>query len=267
MKSYSKKSQQIHGNESPQPRIRKQDVNLRKNGWLHFQIGLILSLMITYFTVEATFPFIDNPDLGKLQVTPDIIVEEPFVLQLPEPKPLISDPLSEPLSENSNTVGEEIKIIKNSENDLKETKNVVVTPANDPTDLSLKDIKYPTEDEEEIFSIMAVETVPLFPGCEQLSTNKEKIDCFSSELNKIISKNFNGSLGSDFGLEGIQRIHLVFKIDKKGYITDIKTRAPHPALAKEAERVIRMVPQLKPGKQSHRPVEVLFAKPIIFKVN
>ncbi|XLS29815.1 energy transducer TonB [Flavobacteriaceae bacterium M23B6Z8] len=265
MKRYEKKPQQIHGNESLPPRTRKQDVNLRKNGWLHFQIGLILSLGIVYFTVEAAFPMLETPEITKLQPDGDL-QEDPFVLNEVKPEIPIPDPLPEPQPENASSVGEQIKIIDNNEKDVQETKNIVLTKEAEPDeDLSLGEIDYRVE--EKVFSILGVETVPLFPGCEALATNKEKIDCFSAQLNKIISKNFNTTLGAQFGLTGKQRINLVFKIDKSGNITDIKTRAPHPMLAKEAERVIKMIPKLKPGAKSGQPVEVLFAKPIIFMVD
>lgn len=265
MKSYTKKPQQIHGNESLPPRTRKQDANLRKNGWLHFQIGLILSLGIVYFTVEAAFPMLENPETAKV-LPDDDLQEEIYILPEVKPKPIVTDPVPEVKPENASTVGDQIKVIDNGEKDIKETKNVVITKEGEPdSDLSLDDIDYETD--EKVFSIIGVETVPLYPGCEGLVTNKEKIDCFSAQLNRIISKNFNTTLGSEFGLTGKQRIHLAFKIDKQGNITDIKTRAPHPILAKEAERVVKLVPKLKPGAQSGRPVEVLFAKPIIFKVD
>lgn len=266
MKSNLENTSSVHGNESKEVRTKKQDVNLRKNGWLHFQIGLILSLAITYFTVEAAFPLLEAPEIVKTQPEKGDLTEDPFIMTVKPPAPEIKQTIVEPEPENSTRLTDIIKVIDDGEKQTTETKNVVVAQNKTSPDLNLGDIKY-AEEEPEALNILAVEEVPLFPGCEGLASNKERIDCFSSKLNKLISKNFNSSLGAEFGLEGIQRINLVFKIDKQGKITDIKTRAPHPALAKEARRVINLVPQLKPGKQNNKEVEVLFAKPILFKVD
>lgn len=253
------------GSKNVISRVGKKDVNLRKNGWLHFQIGLILSLMITYFTVEMTFPFLDTPKVAKISPDDESIIEEPYTINIAQPKPVIEEPLPELQPENSVKIGAQVKVVENSEKLFTETPNVVTNKNNDNVNLDLKDIKF--EKEPEVFSILAVETVPLFPGCEKFATNEEKITCLSSALNEIISRNFNGSIGANYGLEGMQRINLIFKIDTKGNIVDIKARAPHPALEKEAKRVMQLVPQMIPGKQSATPVDVIFAQPIIFKIN
>ncbi|MEJ2113641.1 MAG: energy transducer TonB [Flavobacteriaceae bacterium] len=57
-----------------------------------------------------------------------------------------------------------------------------------------------------------------------------------------------------------------FKIDKTGKITDIKTRAPHLKLEQEAERVIKIIPEMTPGRQSNNNVSVMYTLPIIFNV-
>ncbi len=266
MKSNLDNTPSVHGNESKEVRTKKQDVNLRKNGWLHFQIGLILSLAITYFTVEMAFPMLETQKIVSNQTNENDLLEEPLAITITQPKPptqLVND---QPKPEKTAQLTDIIKVIENGDKETIETKNIKDTENPTSSDLSLGEIDY-KEEPEEVFNILGVEEVPLFPGCEGLVSNEERIDCFSNKLNKLITKNFDSSLGAQFGLQGIQRINLVFKINKQGQITDIKTRAPHPALAKEAKRVINLIPQLKPGKQNSKAVEVLFAKPIIFKVD
>ena len=48
---------------------------------------------------------------------------------------------------------------------------------------------------------------------------------------------------------GKKRIIMLFKIDKVGNIVDIKAKAPHPRLQKEAIRIIKLLPKMKPGRQ------------------
>ena len=58
----------------------------------------------------------------------------------------------------------------------------------------------------------------------------------------------------------------MFKIDQTGSITEIQARAPHPRLQKEAERVVKTLPKMTPGKQRGRPVSVRYSLPISFLV-
>ena len=75
-------------------------------------------------------------------------------------------------------------------------------------------------------------------------------------------------LAADLGLTPgtTQRIFVVFKIDKKGDIVNIKARAPHKRLQEEAVRVIKLLPKMKPGKQRGKAVGVSYGLPIVFKV-
>jgi len=57
-----------------------------------------------------------------------------------------------------------------------------------------------------------------------------------------------------------------FKIDKSGNVTEIKARALHTKLEKEAIRVIDKIPQLIPGKQRGQNIEVSYSLPIIIQV-
>ena len=85
-------------------------------------------------------------------------------------------------------------------------------------------------------------------------------------MNEFIAKKFNTDLAQELGLSGIQQIRVFFKIDKNGDIVDIKARAPHPSLEKEAMRVIGLLPKMKPGKQRGKAVRVPYYLPIKFQV-
>jgi hypothetical protein len=111
-----------------------------------------------------------------------------------------------------------------------------------------------------------IENVPIFPGCETLSTNAERRKCMSEKINTLVMENFNTKLGKELGLNGRQRINVIFKIDKNGNITDIRSRAPHPDLETEAIRVISLLPKMIPGKQNDENVIVPYSLPIIFQV-
>ena len=75
----------------------------------------------------------------------------------------------------------------------------------------------------------------------------------SEKITKFVGKKFNTDLASDLGLSGRMRINVIFKIDKTGNVTSVRARAPHQGLAKEAERVINLLPKMKPSEQRGNP--------------
>ena len=139
-----------------------------------------------------------------------------------------------------------------------------------------------TDEEEEIFEVedieveeieeeievpfAFIENVPVFPGCEKEKGNNAKKKCMSTKIAKFVNKKFNVDLAGDLGLSGRQTIRVLFKIDKNGNVVNVQSRAPHPRLAKEAERVIKLLPKMKPGKQRGKAVTVSYTLPIIFQV-
>ena len=88
----------------------------------------------------------------------------------------------------------------------------------------------------------------------------------SYKISEFIKRNFNTNLAKDLGLSGNQRIAVIFKIDTKGKVRDIRTRAPHPKLEKEVIRVINMLPRIEPGTKNGKPVIVPYSLPIRFQV-
>ncbi|MBD0831393.1 energy transducer TonB [Aestuariibaculum sediminum] len=110
-----------------------------------------------------------------------------------------------------------------------------------------------------------VEQTPIFPDCEKGTRSQQK-NCTSTAISKFVRENFNISLASAYGLSGRQRINAIFKINEEGAVSDIRIRAPHPVLKREAERVLSLLPKMIPGKQRGIPVVVPYSLPIIFDV-
>lgn len=112
-----------------------------------------------------------------------------------------------------------------------------------------------------------IENVPVFPGCENEKGNEAKKKCTSQKITEMVHQNFNGELGKKLGLTGINRIIVQFKIDRNGNIGEVRSRAPHPNLEQEAERVVKLLPRMTAGSQRGRPVDVVYSLPIVFDVN
>ena len=113
-----------------------------------------------------------------------------------------------------------------------------------------------------------IEKVPVYKGCNEDLSNQDLVKCMNGKVSELISKHFNIKLAGKLGLpNGLKRIFVEFKIDKKGRVTAIRARGPHPDLEKEAIRVIEKMPRLKsPGYFRNKKVIVPYAIPIIFRV-
>jgi len=108
-----------------------------------------------------------------------------------------------------------------------------------------------------------VEEAPIFPGCE----NSEHRSCFSQSVDQHVRRTFNSKLAKSLGLKpGKKRIFVMFKINEKGEIIDIQSRAPHPKLQEEAVRVIKTLPKMTPAKQRGKKVSIRYSLPIAFMV-
>ena len=116
-----------------------------------------------------------------------------------------------------------------------------------------------------------LEVFPEFPGGE-------------SALMKFIGNNTHYPVvARDLGLRG--KVYIKFLVDKDGSIAEAEVLkgAPHviapkeedqemydravEALDHEALRVIRMIPDFKPGSINGKPVKVRYTIPINFKIN
>jgi len=223
------------------------------------QLGLVLALFIVdQFINMKSYPSEIKDLVGSFvqvdEMENSIEIKPIEILEPPAPKTVIS----ERILKVDDQVEIQETIIESTEID--ETDAVVVKLD--------KEIKVVEEEEEVVEDVpfMILEEVPIFPGCS--GSNKERRACFSAEISKFVSKKFNVELASDLGLpQGtVQKIFVMFKIDQKGNITEIKARAPHIKLQQEAIRVVELLPQMTPGKQRGKAVSVSYGLPIVFKV-
>jgi len=115
------------------------------------------------------------------------------------------------------------------------------------------------------FSI--IENVPIYKGCGEKENNLERKKCMSAKINELIAREYDTRIASHFGLTGRLKVYVMFVIDKNGEVVEIKAKAPHPALEKEAIRVVSLIPKFdKAGHQRGKAVRVPYSLPIIFDV-
>ncbi len=107
-----------------------------------------------------------------------------------------------------------------------------------------------------------VDEVPVFPGCENVA---DKRNCFEEKLRKHIVSHFKyPKEAQEKGIQG--RVLTNFVIDELGNITQLKKKGPDASLEAEAERIINLLPKLRPGKQQGKVTGVSFSLPITFKL-
>ena len=260
MSNQKKTHELIRQNEQIVKKSQKHDANLQKNTTLYFQIGLIVCLLAAFGMLEMKFET-TVPTYGDIPEP-----EEHFYIDIPIIKPelpTIEEPVEQNQKKPSNKfveVPDEIPI-----NPIIDKPKDPVVNNNPPVDL--EDINVIPIDEDVFIPVNLVQVVPIYPGCEKKKSNDERRKCMSEKINKLVQRKFDTDLGSEFGLSGKQVIRTVFKIDKSGKVTGIRIRAPHPALEKEAERVINIIPEMTPAKQQNKNVGVTYTLPIVFQVN
>ena len=229
----------------------KADVS--RNGSIYFAVGLALMLFLTYSTINYKTYDKSLIDIGKLDLDADLDEEIPLIDQLTPPPPPPPPPAAP----------EVIEIVEDEE-EIEETV-IESTETDQDEEIEVEDIEVEEvyEDVEVPFSV--IENVPEYPGCEK-GSNSEKRKCMSAKIAKFVQRKFNTDLAGDLGLSGRQRISVIFKIDKTGNVTGVRSRAPHPRLEKEAARVINLLPKMKPGRQRGKAVVVPYSLPITFLV-
>ena len=150
----------------------------------------------------------------------------------------------------------------------KQKGKTVVVPYSLPILFQLQGDSYDSEGVKDgTYSFTNVEIAPVSKECQQQEPEKERRSCTIDIITSYINKNFNIIIAKENGLTGEQRIAVMFKINKEGKITDVMVRAPHPQLEAEAKRVIGSLPQMIPGTDDGKPVDVLLSLPIVFQIN
>ena len=243
----------------------KRKVNHKWNSRLFFQIGLVVSLIVTTLVMEST---IGLSVMRQVVAKEDPMMDPPtIVYELDKDQPVVVEKVKEvkrkpvvqqKIIKDKIAVVDNKVIIKETPLATKVEPKVVITP---PVNKSTPDVKTTAD------NVNTVEFVPVFPGCEKLASNDERKQCLSDKIRAFVSRKFDTEEFSYMDSGKTFRISVEFKIDATGNVTDIRSRAPEKSLENEAIRVINQLPLFKPGMQGDRPVDVLYRIPITFQTN
>lgn len=217
----------------------KADLEKKKGMFLYTGIVITLSLVLLMF--EWSQGDNDNSGFGE----GDIVMEEEDIIPItrqelkppPPPPPQVTEVLQ--IVEDDEEIEEEIEI-EDSEAD-EETEYEVVEVEEE-------------EESDEVFQFAVIEDKPEFPGG-------------MPALMKYLAKNTKyPPIANENGISG--KVYVQFVIGKDGSVSNVEImRGRDPYLDKEAIRVVKSLPDWKPGKQRGKPVKVSYIVPINFTLN
>ncbi len=224
---------------------------------LFLQLGLALSLIIVYLSVEHRVYERTVSDLAGLMIDEQIIEDIPITERLEQIKP---PPPPPPAPEVIEVVTDEAEV----------EETILESTETDQDEVIVVDIDEVIEvvEEEVILDdvpFAVIENAPIFPGYKG---NKAKLKkCLQEKIIAHVGKNFDTNLANELGLDaGRKRVIVLFSIDRKGDIVKVQARGPHARLEKEAIRVVQKLPKMIPAKQRGVPVGVKYTLPITLDV-
>ncbi|MBX2828451.1 MAG: energy transducer TonB [Flavobacteriaceae bacterium] len=230
------------------------------NRWssVFFLVGLVVMLFASWRLLEWK-SFDQKQIVQEMEmVSDDLESDIPITQQINTPPPPPPPPMA--------ALPQVINVADDSE-DIEETVFESSETDQNQEIVEIESIEEVEEEEEIPFVPFAViEDVPIYPGCESKTDNASRKECMSDQIMQYVQTNFNVDLATELGLEGRQRINVQFMIDANGCVINVRARAPHPMLEDEAVRVVKSLPNMKPGMQRGRPVGVMYALPILFVV-
>ena len=224
---------------------KSEKANLENKKLLFIEIGLIISLAITYVAFEWTST---ETNVSTLEAEAEVVLEEeiiPITQETPPPPP--AAPKIPVLSDQIDIVDDEIEVDDDMFMNLEDDSSLGV---------EIMDYVEVEEEvvEEEAIPFQLVEEKPSFQGGDA--------NQFSKWVNSRLQY---PEIAKENGVQG--RVTLQFTVEKDGTVTKVKVlRGVDPSLDKEAVRVVSMSPKWKPGKQRDRAVPVTYTFPVIFQL-
>ncbi len=224
---------------------KSEKANLENKKLLFVEIGLVISLLITYVAFEWTSK---ETKVSTLEDTTEVVLEEEIIPITQEtPPPPQAAPKMPVLSDQIDIVDDEIEL----EDDM-------FMNLEDDASLGVEIMDYVEVEEEEVeeeaIPFQLVEEKPSFQGGDA--------NQFSKWVNQRL---VYPEIAKENGVQG--RVTLQFTVEKDGTVTKVKVlRGVDPSLDKEAVRVVSQSPKWKPGKQRDRAVPVTYTFPVIFQL-
>ncbi len=233
------------------------DAKLENYSILFLQLGLVLSLLIVFLSLEYKVyeREIDSlqGNINQEEIEEIIPITERIEQIKPPPPPPPAPEVIEIVQDKTEI---EETVLESTETD--ETERVEV---------EIKDIEEVVEAEDVIEEVpfAVIEEAPIYPGCT--GSKAQRKQCLQDKIKEHVYKKYDIGLAEELGLEpGKKKVYVLFKIDHKGDIVNVQARGPHARLEKEAVRVVQSLPKMIPAKQRGKAVSVKYTLPITLEV-
>lgn len=220
---------------------KSQNANLENRKLMFTQIGLIISLAITWAAFE--YKSYNKRELSFDVRNTEVVEEEMVEITKQEQKP-------QPVEVPKQTT--QIEIVKNDE--VVEDKldiNAEVEQNEVIEDYVAPEVEEEEIKEEEIFVI--VEEMPSFPGGDV-------------KMMEYLAKNIKyPQMARESGIQG--RVFINFVVEPDGHVSNVKViRGIGGGCDEEAVRVVKAMPKWKAGKQRGKAVRVSYNLPVNFRL-
>ncbi len=250
--------------ETPNPKLQKSSI-------IFMQLGLIFALFAVYLALEyKTIYKVYAYVKPETKITQDIYVPDNINIIDKQKNTSTKVTKVKPVTKPK-TVLENVNVVKNEKKATNEIPKDIIDPEDDlPPTKQLNESDIPSVDVPETIkeniTFVKVEVKPTFFKCKNKKGKAQEV-CFNKLMSKYVNKYFDVDLAQNLGLQqGKHRIYVQFVIDKNGDIINVHSNATHPRLKKEAERVVKKLPKMIPGKQRLHNVNVKYNLPINFMV-
>lgn len=249
--------------------------NVKHNGKLYFQLGLLASLIAVYFIIELKTPASEIESFGEKEIID--ISEKPFfdVFKVEqEPQKEIAKANPKPKLTPRKPIVTTFKPIDNLENESVETE-LTATDDSHTEDLAKVEssntpsLTTETPIKKEVYERNELDELPTFKACVGLNRESQRA-CFNEQMKKYIQRNLRyPERAREKNSQG--SILVEFIVTMNGTIAGVKpvdeVEFNDKDLEKEALRVINRLPNLQPGKVKGEPVNVRYRIPITFRLN
>ncbi len=122
------------------------------------------------------------------------------------------------------------------------------------------------ENEAPVFSFAVVDQIATFPECTGRNTNDEKALCLQEGILKHIQTNLK--YPEKAKKEKVQgKVYVSFVVSVEGRVEEVEvSRGVHPELDREAIRVVKSLPQMRPAVKDANAVRMSYIIPISYKL-
>lgn len=121
-------------------------------------------------------------------------------------------------------------------------------------------------DDQTPFSFATVEQRPIWPGCETLTSEGARFECFNYGMMNFLRNNFNVPTAKNKKEQKARtgKVYVDFVIEKDGSVSSVNIiRSVHPEVDAEAIRMVKSIPTMDaPALVDGKPVRLRYTLPI-----